>query len=102
MLCTDTVLANFNPARQIGISCDASNVGIAAVLLHRYDDACDSPIVNVSKALMDTKRRYSQIYSVERGSGGHLWTEEVSPIPVWKKLHSTYGSQTTGYSSRAH
>ena len=36
ILCTNTVLAHFNPQEQIGISCDASDVGIGAVLFHRY------------------------------------------------------------------
>ena len=61
LLCTDTVLAHFDPAKQIGISCDASNVGIGAVLFHRYDDGSERPIANVSKTLTDTQRRYSQI-----------------------------------------
>lgn len=61
LLCTDTVLAHFDPAKQIGISCDASNIGIGAVLFHRYDDGSERPIANVSKTLTDTQRRYSQI-----------------------------------------
>ena len=61
LLCTDTVLAHFDPAQQIGISCDASNVGIGAILFHRYDDGSEHPVVNVSKMLTATQCRYSQI-----------------------------------------
>ena len=61
MLGTDTVLAHFNPTQQIGISCDASDVGIGAVLFHRYDDDSECPIANTSKTLTQTQRRYSQI-----------------------------------------
>ena len=61
ILCTDTVLAHFDPDLQIGISCDASEVGIGAVLFHRYADGAERPIANASKTLTDTQRRYSQI-----------------------------------------
>ena len=60
-LCTDAVLAHFDPKLDIGISCDASNVGIGAVLFHRYPDGSERPIDNASKTLTDTQRRYSQI-----------------------------------------
>ena len=61
ILCTDTILAHFNPQEQIGISCDASDVGIGAVLFHRYSDGTKRPIANASKTLSDTQRRYSQV-----------------------------------------
>lgn len=38
MLTADTVLAHFDPSLPVGISCDASEVGIGAVLFHRYSD----------------------------------------------------------------
>ena len=76
LLCTDTVLAHFDPAKQIGISCDASNVGIGAVLFHRYDDGSECPIANVLKTLTDTQRHYSQIQ-----------TEALAVIYGLKKFH---------------
>eukprot|EP00731_Ephydatia_muelleri_P019387 Em0012g212a len=60
-LCADTVLAHFQSYVPIGISCDASEVGIGAVLFHRYPDGSERPIANVSKTLTETQRRYSQI-----------------------------------------
>lgn len=60
-LCTDTVLAHYDPHLEIGISCDASDVGIGAVLFHRYPDGSERPIANASKTLTPTQRRYSQI-----------------------------------------
>ena len=99
LLCTVTVLAHFDPAKQIGISCDASNVGIGAVLFHRYDDGSERPIANVSKTLTDTQRRYSQI---QRSSSVHLRTKEVSIKPLRKKLQFSHRPQTTGYASGAY
>ena len=61
LLCTDTVLAHFDPSLPVGISCDASECGLGAVLFHRYPDGSERPIGNVSKTLTDTQRRYSQI-----------------------------------------
>ena len=37
-LTTTTVLAHFSPELPLGIACDASAVGIGAVLFHRYPD----------------------------------------------------------------
>ena len=61
LLCTDTVLAHFDPAVPIGISCDASAAGIGAVLFHRYSDGSERPIANASKTLTNAQRKYSQI-----------------------------------------
>ena len=57
----DHVLVHFDPALQLGISCDASNVGIGVVLFHRYPDGSERPISNVSTTLTPSQRRYSQI-----------------------------------------
>ena len=61
-LCTDIVLAHFDPSLDIGISCDASDCGIGAVLFHRFPDGSERPIANVSKTLSPAQRRYSQIH----------------------------------------
>lgn len=62
MLCNDTVLAHFDPLLPIGIACDASSVGIGAVLFHCYKDGRERPIAmrNASKTLTETQRNYSQ------------------------------------------
>ena len=57
----DTVLAHFDPTLPIGISCDASEVGLGVVLFHRYQDGSERPIANTSKTLTETQHHYSEI-----------------------------------------
>ena len=61
LLSADTILVHFDPSLSIGISCDASEVGLGAVLFHRYSDGSERPIANTSKTLTSTQRGYSQI-----------------------------------------
>ena len=61
MLSSNSVLAHFDPSLPLGVSCDASNVGIGAVLFHRFPDGSERPVANASKTLTDAQRKYSQI-----------------------------------------
>ena len=61
VLCSDTVLAHFDPSLEVGLSCDASSVGVGAVLFHRYPDGEERPIAYASKKMTATQQRYSQI-----------------------------------------
>ena len=47
MLCANKVLAHFDPSLPVGVSCDASEVGLGAVLLHHYADGSEHPIANI-------------------------------------------------------
>ena len=57
MLSTDIVLAHFNPSLPIGMSCDASSVGIGTVLFYHFPDDSERPIANVSKSLSKTQQK---------------------------------------------
>lgn len=61
LLSSENVLVHYDEKIPIGIACDASSVGIGAVLFHRYPDGSERPICNVSKKLTDSQRNYSQI-----------------------------------------
>ena len=55
------VLAHFDPQVPLGLACNASTVGIGAVLYHRYDNGTERPIAYASKALTKAEQNYSQI-----------------------------------------
>ena len=55
------VLAYFDPKVPLGLACDASKVGIGAILYHRYDNGTERPTAYVSKALTKIEEKYSQI-----------------------------------------
>ncbi len=55
------VLTHFDPNEKVGLACDASSIGIGAVLFHKYKDGTEKPIAYASKSLSNTERNYSQI-----------------------------------------
>jgi hypothetical protein len=55
------VLVHYDPKRTVGLACDASSVGIGAVLFHRDTDGTERPIAYASKTLTQAERNYSQI-----------------------------------------
>ena len=76
MLTNNTVLAHFDPSCPVGISCDAWESGVGAVLFYRYKDKSERPIANASKTLTDAQKRYPQIQK-----------EALSIIFALKKYH---------------
>ena len=61
LLSSDSLLVHFDPTLHLGIAWDASSVGIGAILFHRYPNADEKPIANVSKWLSASQRKYNQI-----------------------------------------
>jgi transposase InsO family protein len=57
----DTVLAHYAPDKPLVLSCDASPVGIGAVLQQRETDGSLRPISYVSRSLSTAERSYAQI-----------------------------------------
>ena len=78
-------MAHYDPYLELGISCDASEFGIGAVLFHHYSNSSKRQITNVPKTLTDTQRRYSQIH--EEALAVVFTLKSVPSIPLWKALH---------------
>ena len=87
MLSAENVLAHFNPDLDIGISCDAAESRLGAVLFHRYPDGSERPIANVSKTLTSTQMKYGQI---KKSFLNHICSKKVSPVPARPTIHLGY------------
>ena len=98
MLTDNTVLAHFDPSCPVGISCDAPDAGVGAVLFHRYKDNTERPIANASKPLTATQKRYPVLSTNPEGSSiHHLRTEEISSILIRQEVHPCDRPQAIGF-----
>lgn len=61
MLQSAELPVHFNPDKYIVLSCDASAVGLGAVLAHKLPDGTQKPIVYASRSLNRAERYYSNI-----------------------------------------
>lgn len=57
-VCKDVSLSHFDPKKEIVLICDASNVGVSAVLAHREHNE-DRPIAFASRTLSPSEKGYS-------------------------------------------
>ena len=60
-LLSDLALAHYNPKKELIVASDASDYGIGAVLLHKFEDGVTKPTAHASRALLSVERNYSQI-----------------------------------------
>ena len=61
LLASTEVLAHYDPALPVKLDCDASAVGLGAVLAHVFPDGTERPIAYASRTLSKPERNYSQI-----------------------------------------
>ena len=78
VLCKDVTLSLFDPCEKVVLRCDASPVGIGAVLEQQQ-----RPVLFVSKTLSTAERNYAQI---EREALAIIWAV--------KRLHKYHGTRT--------
>ena len=61
VLQSSNLLTHFDPTKYLVLACDASPVGVGAVLSHRFDDGTEKPISYASRTLTPAERKYSQL-----------------------------------------
>lgn len=85
LLSSDKVLTHFDQTKRIMLTCDASPVGVGAVLSHVDENNQEKPIYYASRSLSPAEKKYSQI---DR--------ESLSIIFGVKKFHKyIYGQHIT-------
>ena len=61
LVSSDACMALYDPKKETFLLCDASPIGIAAVLMQKWDDG-EKPVYYASCRLDNTQRRYSQLH----------------------------------------
>lgn len=61
VIVSDQVLVHFDPSKPIVLSCDASQVGVAAALSHSFPDGSLRPIAFASRSLAKAEENYAMI-----------------------------------------
>ena len=60
-IASSRVLTHYNPSMPLYLQCDASYVGLGAVLSHKFSDGSDRPILFISRSLRPAEKNYSQL-----------------------------------------
>ena len=75
------VLVHFDSEKDIVLSSEASDYGVAAVISHRMEDGSERPVAYASRTLNSAEKNYSQIEKEVMATvyGVNFFL----PVPVW-------------------
>ena len=98
LLGSSAVLCNYSNSLPLKLDCDASQIGVAAVLSHIFPDGTEKPIAYASKSLTKAERNYAQIdkeaYSII------FWCTQVPRLHLREKVYACHRSQASLVYSR--
>ena len=78
------VLTHYDLSIPLRLACDASPVGIEAVLFHVMHNGTERPIAFASRTLTKTEQKYAQI---DKEALSIIWGKEVPYVFVWPLFH---------------
>ena len=61
MITSEQVLTHYDPSLPLRLACDASPVGIGAVLFHVINNSTERPIAFASRKLTNTEQKYAHV-----------------------------------------
>jgi len=83
-LTSTEALAHCNPSLPLNLPCDASPVGVGAVIFHTIPDNAEKVIAYASCKLSQTKKNYTQ--DSKGGISNNLWSAKISSVPPWVQI----------------
>ena len=84
MITSEQVLTHYDPSLPLRHACDASPVGIEAVLSHVIHNGTEQPIAFASRTLTKTEQKYAQI---DKEALPIIWGVKKFHIFVWQLFH---------------
>ena len=98
MLLSSQVLAHYDPAaeQQLILACDASPVGLGAVLSHRYADGTERPIGYIHLTIsVSSREKLSLLTNRKRRTSLCIRSETLPSLPVWQTVRTDHRPQTS-------
>ena len=83
-LTSSTMLSHYDPNLPLSIACDASQVGIGAILFHTLPEDVEKPIAYASRKLSKAEKLCT---NPKRSTSHCLWHTKILTVPTWRKFN---------------